>query len=92
MVESIWWGQAALTATHERAGRDKVHGAGLGAARVQLAAGLGAALGLGVRWASSARWAAGGERRMGRAGEAGRKEERWPSGPLGSCAGPAHAD
>jgi L-aminopeptidase/D-esterase-like protein len=47
MVESIWWGQAALAATHERSGRGKVHGAGLGAACVQLAAGLGAALGLG---------------------------------------------
>jgi hypothetical protein len=55
MVESIWWGQAALAATHECAGRGKVHGARLGAARVQLVAGLGAALGLGARWASGAR-------------------------------------
>jgi hypothetical protein len=51
-------------------------------------------VGQGVQWASGARragqarwWAAGEERRVGRAGEAGRKEGRWPSGPLGSCAG-----
>jgi hypothetical protein len=33
MVGSIWWGQAALAAAHERAGRGEVHDAGLGVAR-----------------------------------------------------------
>jgi hypothetical protein len=81
MVESIWWGQAALAATHERAGRGKVHDAGLRSARVQLAAGLGAALGLGrdgpqargalVEGVGQAWWWAAGEDAAGPRGYAG---------------------
>jgi hypothetical protein len=81
MVESIWWGQAALAATHERSGRGKVHGAGLGAACVQLGkraggwayaqAAAGARAGLAARvwarWASGARHARRSAGRVGRA-------------------------
>jgi hypothetical protein len=81
MVESIWWGQTALAATHERSGRGKVHGAGLGAACVQLGkraggwayaqAAAGARAGLAARvwarWASGARHARRSAGRVGRA-------------------------